>query len=246
MLLALVIVSPVEGQQETRARPIVSGRLIDDGSRLPVAQGAIHLLKSDHTLLSTVLTDTLGRFRIVAPGPGPYRLRAERLGYRTATSDPLHFELGDTLAVDFLVSPSAVLLSPIVVTGSARTTEARYAALGMGDFYRRMMRFERGGKGVYMTRDSLARHEGRGASTSRVLSIVPGVQSLASGNITMRDDCTPRFFLDGAPYTLLGASLDLMLPLEMLEAIEVYVGSAVPGEFFGGNCGAVVFWTRRT
>jgi hypothetical protein len=39
--------------------------------------------------------------------------------------------------------------------------------------------------------------------------------------------------------------MDAILPTMDLEAVEVYPGVSVPGQFASNGCGAIVVWTRR-
>jgi hypothetical protein len=245
MSLVMATGGVAERQQQTPAGPLINGRLVDNETRKSIAQGAIQLLLDDTVLVETVLTDGAGQFRLSPAKAGTFRLRAERLGYQTALSPRLTLQQNDTLGVDFHLSAKAILLSPIIVKTSARPHLAQYEAIGMGDFYRRMMRWERGGSGTFMTRALISSYE-NGGSTSRMLTRANGVNLDGTGAIMMRDRCSPRYYLNGVPYTIMGGTLDTLFPPEMLEAVEVYVGSAVPGDFFGGNCGVIALWTRRT
>ena len=109
-----------------------------------------------------------------------------------------------------------------------------------------MRQRERAGTGTFLTRDSLARFETTGAGTAGMLGQFRGVRYEGSGRVTMRDGCTPRYYVNGAPFTpMAGMTIEQFPPAE-LEAVEIYVGTSVPAEFFGGGCGVVVLWTRRT
>jgi hypothetical protein len=233
-------------QDADATQAVIDGRLLDDRTRAPLGTGSIQLLRTDSSVVVTVFADSAGAFRIAIDAAGTYRLRAERLGYETATSGPIALTRGETIALDFLLSATAVLLDPIVVTATRREPASHYASLGMQEFYRRMRQRERAGTGTFLTRDSLARFETTGAGTAGMLGQSHGVQYAGSGRVTMRDGCTPRYYVNGAPFTPMpGMTIEMYPPAE-LEAVEIYVGTAVPGEFFGGNCGVVVLWTRRT
>ena len=63
--------------------------------------------------------------------------------------------------------------------------------------------------------------------------------------------CSPKFFVDGFPWSELGASaqadLDQQLTATTIDGIEVYLpGHPVPKRFDAapGSCGSVVIWTR--
>jgi hypothetical protein len=124
-----------------------------------------------------------------------------------------------------------------------RTLAPYYAARGMDDFYRRMMTMERAISGQFMTRDSIAQWEG--STTTHMLMQFRGIDVRSASQILMRN-CRPRIYADGIEYELMpGDRIEDVFPPHMLEAVEVYVGQNVPGEFFGRSCGVIVFWRRR-
>jgi hypothetical protein len=249
-LIAFAAALPAAAQQRQQTADtltvIVDGRLIDDTQKVPVAGATVQLLRRDSSVLVSVVSDTAGRFRLATMTAGPYRLRAERLGYETAVTAVLDWEPGTRLAVDFLLSVNAVVLDPIVVNSVSLAPAVHYRAVGMDDFYRRMVNWSRGNQGIFLTRDSLARYEA-GHTITSVLGRFPGVNYAGPGRLMMRGGCTPRYFVNGAPFTPMpGSSIDEMFAPEALEAVEIYTGSAVPGDFFGRGCGVIAFWTRRS
>jgi hypothetical protein len=240
----LIALAPDEAaaQEGRTIEQVILGRLIDDATRAPVANGTIRLLRADSSVVVSVVSDTAGRFRIATRNVGVHRLQAEHVGYRTAVSPPLQLALRDTLRLDFHVLVNATLLSPIIVRAE-RTLAPYYAARGMDDFYRRMMTMERALSGQFMTRDDLEKWEN--STTTHMLMEFRGVDVRSARDIRMRN-CAPRIYADGVEHQLLpGETLEQAFPPHMLEAVEVYVGNSVPGEFFGRSCGVIVFWRRR-
>jgi Carboxypeptidase regulatory-like domain len=57
------------------------GTLVDGESRRPIASTFVLLLARDGREVDRTLTDSAGHFAVMAPEPGMYRLRAERMGY---------------------------------------------------------------------------------------------------------------------------------------------------------------------
>jgi len=45
--------------------------------------------------------------------------------------------------------------------------------------------------------------------------------------------------------TIRGTSVDDILSVHDVEAMEVYRGGLIPGRFSSANCGAIVVWTRH-
>jgi hypothetical protein len=102
---------------------------------------------------------------------------------------------------------------------------------------------ERALSGQFLTRDSIARWDN--STATDMLTNLRGIETRGAGSIWMRN-CRPRIFADGLEYQLMqGETIDGAFPPHLLEAVEVYVGQNVPGEFFGRACGVIVFWRRR-
>ena len=78
-----------------------------------------------------------------------------------------------------------------------------------------------------------------GSSTSRLPPAPQGTTQMDVKN------CPAAFLLDGLAIDA-GASVDLELRPELLEAIEVYSPAQVPIEYAGrySECGVVLIWTR--
>lgn len=250
---------------------LIQGTLLDHESGDAIPQGVVSLSKAFRTegggaeLVEEVLSDDWGRFSFITPLPGTYRLKGERIGYRTSESSNLHMMPGDTVVLDLYMSVEAIVLDPISVRASARPWSDRYPLLGMESFFHRQSRFGESGSGAFLTRDSLAAFEGR-METSRMLLIsVSSVRALNDGGgVILPHGCNPRYYVNdmevvrgdpvhepmmGAdPSTPLSQGLDLerMFPPETLEAVEVYVSPTIPAEFSNGYpCGVIAFWTRR-
>jgi hypothetical protein len=116
---------------------VIRGKLIEDGSDRHIADGTIHLLDASGTTVDLTVTDPVGAFRLVAPGPGRYRLEGTRIGYATAVTREIDLEKGDTVEVTFRLSPKGIPLDPITVRASngkerGRDAFARRCALGKG------------------------------------------------------------------------------------------------------------------
>jgi hypothetical protein len=237
LVLALLLAARVSAAQSIR------GNLVDAETGKPVEAGSVLLLERDSTRLAAeaVRTDSAGGFLLTAAKPGPYRLRAERLGYRSSVSPPLVLTEGDTLDVEFRLSTQVVMLKPIVVRG-------RKHPVFLSAFYQRA---EKGGFGKYVMREQIERQNPR--VTTDILRRIPGILLHPSrtgiGNaISVRGGCSPTIWVDGVRVRLFDQTVDeIVLPGE-LEGIEVYRGGAdLPVEYGGvtGGCAAIVFWTRR-
>ncbi len=125
------------------AAQVVRGVVVDDENLTPVTGASVRLVVED-ALGAGTETDAQGGFLLALPGEGEYRLEVARLGYRTARSQLIRVPSGDTVSVEFRVSPDAILLDPITVTG--------YSRRGRQAFERRRAD---GGRGIFLTPDRI-------------------------------------------------------------------------------------------
>jgi len=225
--------------------------VVERGTNNIVASGTIILF--DEPGNEVARTQVLrGHFIVTAPTTGRHRLRFDGIGYRT-TYTPL-FDLGAStrLAVTVQVRlQTPVALDTVDVAGAP--VPARLA-----EFYQR----RRAGFG-----SSMAREEFEPFSPARVsdvtrrmrgFTIVPNPQYLRRGDtrrylffnsrLGAGVNCPPLLFVDGVPVgTAATFDFDGSLPIEQLDALEMYNGSAnIPIRFHlaGADCGVIAMWTR--
>lgn len=112
VLLACCAVAPALAAQAVR------GTLREETSNQPIEGGLAQLLDSSRVVASAV-SDAQGRFHLVAPAAGPYRLRALRIGYRPWTSDRFTLAPGEERALALVVPAVAVVLDEIVASAAS-------------------------------------------------------------------------------------------------------------------------------
>lgn len=98
----------------------VHGSLREQGDGRPIGGAVVVLLDAAGTQLSGTLTDEAGRFLLGAPAPGAFRLRAERIGFRSVFSPSLSLSAGDTLEHDLVAPAEAIRLEGVAVGGERR------------------------------------------------------------------------------------------------------------------------------
>ena len=218
---------------------VVHGRVVESAADAPVATAAVRLL-ADSVEVDAAFTDSTGSFTVQAADAGSFRLSADRLGYRAATSRPFALRDGDTLRVLFRLAPDTVLLQPLQVVSRRRLTQR------LRDFYARVDR----GPGRFVTREELERRHP--VNTTDLFFNIPGIRVVPSrrgaGNgVRGRGGCVPVVFIDGMRVVNGADEVDMWIPPMDLEGIEVYHGPETPVEYTGPGgaaCGAVLFWTR--
>jgi hypothetical protein len=122
----------------------VGGRVVEEGTLEPVPYAGVTLVDSADAVIASTVADSLGSF-FVRARPGHYRLRADRIGFATATSESIELRENEPLIVELRLSARGVPLEPLIV-------RARGIDRGEDAFKRRREL----GEGVFLTQDSIA------------------------------------------------------------------------------------------
>lgn len=219
------------------SRPgILVGRVIDAGSRRPVANAEVELLEREGT---RTLTNPAGYFSFGTQPWGVYRVSVRALGYEDRTA-PVRIQGGVAEAVEIAVSTE-----PIPIAGVEVTVQGHMGRHNLDEMVRRM----RLGFGSFVTRDRIERRP-----SARVLDLLretPGLSVRFSGATPVFEvrgrSCSPDVYVDGVLWPF-GVDYAVDLPASEIEAIEVYKGFAeVPGIFWRlrtAPCAVIVVWTR--
>jgi hypothetical protein len=110
---ATVLAQSLEGQ-------VVRGVARDADTDRLIESGVVTLLDESGAGIRAVLTDSLGRFAVLAPAAGAYRVRFERLGYTPITTDRFTLKAGETTSRSLKPTAISVSLAEIVVTDRPR------------------------------------------------------------------------------------------------------------------------------
>ena len=112
LLFAAFCAAPAAAQQ-------IEGILVEEGGA-PIPGAVVQLLDANGSQNNATLTDPGGRFVLQASAPGSYRLKAERIGYATATSPLLTVAAGEVVEHRLVAPTEAISLSGISVKGDRR------------------------------------------------------------------------------------------------------------------------------
>jgi hypothetical protein len=247
---------------------VVRGRVVDHETTQPIRVAALELLDDRDKVLVRATADSTGAFRLRAWTAGKYRLRVASLGYESVTSELYELAGGSDLVLTIQLAPRAVPVQPITVVARSVTPLKEIALRG---YYDRRDYGRRIGIGRFLDRAEIVQ---RGTKLTDVLRTVPGLRIIRdpSGCVFIATTsnpggtnpstpnvgdttnckrsmtvCPASVYLDGLNLTPDRVSIDQLVPLDWLEAIEVYRRAAeMPAEFLGsGACGVVAIWTRR-
>lgn len=244
LLLALVPVPAVAQALTGRAFDAVTGEA--------VAGVEVAVLTGDGAPVGLAVTDSVGAFHTAIAEAGRYRLVAEAAGYEPVAVDSVAIGAGEDVRVELLLGPR-----PFDVEGIRVVARRALGRPELRDFYWRLDRHERTGRGLALGREDLEQY--RGETASRVLAresihvqetIGPGVDRVIVKrrvpSITEAPWCVPAFFLDGLP---VDGQVIRAIPASDLEGLELYRGpSQVPAAYMGRpgatSCGVILAWTR--
>jgi hypothetical protein len=113
LLLACGTTAPLGAQA-------VRGRVVEQGSELPVRGAFITLLDDEGKRQGATLADSLGNFFIRAPGAGRYTLRTHRIGHQTTTTPILELGKGETLSYRIEAPIAPIVLEEVSAAARSR------------------------------------------------------------------------------------------------------------------------------
>lgn len=236
----------------------IRGAVTDRTSGRAIAGGQVLLLTEQRRGAAQATTNDSGRFVLVAPGPGRYRLQFAAPGYRLLITPGFEVRAGE--ALDYLL---AVAPLPPVALDTA-VIEGRPVLRYLAGFYQRRAR----GLGTFVTREEFERYHPLVTTDivrrAQVFDVVANPVRSAGGDYRqvriqsrrgvpygfgpVAGECPPLLFLDG---TLAGNARDVdvddLVAVGAIEAVEFYEGGVqVPAEFAanGANCGVIAIWSR--
>lgn len=221
---------------DPRRPGILVGRIVDAGSRAPLDGVSVRIVELD----VGTLTNERGYFSLGERTFGVYTLRLERLGYAPREIS-IHVTGNLTQNVEIELPQQ-----PIEVEGITVRVAPRRMRQDMEGMIRRMNL----GFGSFLTRETLERRPD--APLVELLREVPGISVFRDGMRAFLEvrgrSCTPDVYMDGLPFPLdPSVGLNEFITQE-LEAIEVFRGTEVPGEFiragFRPPCMVILLWTR--
>ena len=249
----------------------VHGRILDDSTSLPVAAATVTLAAATGRLAATGQSAPDGQFRITAL-PGEYRLRVRRIGYREWVSEAFALQAGQDVEITPRLAPAPVELEPAEVVGQPAGRRPllefeRRREHGLGKFITRV-EFEKSNPrqvtdvllrmpGLRLERNPCYMMEATGPCRNQAIVgadprryiLRPRGGPISFGNAVggTGEGCGVLVYVDGR-YVGDGLRIELdLVPVDQVEAIEVYTGaSQIPTELnrTGSACGVIVIWTR--
>ena len=206
------------------------------------------LLDSMDVAVGFVESDSAGRFSLEVPRAGPYRVRADRLGYADFISEVFSLDTAGPLELVLRMVPEPLEVDGLVVIAEQELRRTELEDVG---FFRR----RDNSPGYFFDVEELERI--RPTFVTDVLRNVPGVRVqrqghgyLVSSLRSYKPICEMKIVLDGyeiVPDSITG--LDFLVSADRVIGIEVYPGAGgigAPVQHRGTDafCGIVMIWTR--
>lgn len=233
LVLGLFASSPAHAQT-------VHGRLLEQGSREPIAHGLVTLLDQTNEEIDRSETDSLGTFVLRSPDPGLFLVRAERLGYRAKTDGILELGEGGEITIDFFLLPEPILLEGLEATGERldpETLRDREYLKSQGFYDREKMGF-----GHFIGPEDIKWHM---FDTWDLFRKIPGLSVSVPPRSAIGSPCV---YLDGIRvHTARDGdwSMEDDIQIEGVVGVEVYTRTK-PLQYGGLDCGSplILVWTK--
>lgn len=224
---------------------VISGRVTDRQTGEAVEAVRVQLLSARGDSLSLGFTDRFGDYRLMAPGPGEYRIRASRVGVGEVVTQPFQLKEAGTEVVDLALTFTAIELDPLLVHQRPFRWWEREKPVSHWEFWERREFYERLGSGRFLSdgeagrfrdlNDLVSLHAPRILRCSgRVALLVDGIRFPEAG-LQIQGG---RMLLDRAD----------LFRMDQVEHVELYAGGLrVPGELVGAGsrCGVIAVWLKR-
>lgn len=224
----------------------VNGVLLERGTDHPIDLALVSLVTVRGDSVVSVLSDEKGRFHLVAPKGGEYRLAAAALGYKpTISAAVLTLPDSTSMTLQFRINPLPIEIAGLTIEMSSSLI--RQPKLVRNGFVDRAQ----AGFGRFITPVDIARsHATRTSDLLAATGRVTTRYALGGDRIIMRGSrgyCTPQVYLDGIQIDLSDTPVDVIAPVIDLQGAEVYRSTAeAPAQYGGGlgGCGVILLWTK--
>ena len=119
-ICSFIVVWSAAFAMEANAQGIITGRVTDAGTGIPITSVQIYIAALDVGTLS----QTNGSYLLLNVPVGTHTLAVQRIGYVTVTLE-VAIAQGATVTENFTLNETALQLDEIVVTGAGQATERR-------------------------------------------------------------------------------------------------------------------------
>jgi outer membrane receptor protein involved in Fe transport len=220
-LLLLLSTFHTQAQTVNRATGKISGKIVDAQTGDPIQYTTIRLFTQDQNKLVTgVIADSKGSFKITNVPDGKYKVVIDFLGYqRIEKSNVVLNKDNRSIAFnDLKLTSSQTTLQGVTITAKKELIENKIDKM------------------VYNTEKDISSLSG---VATDVLKKVPQIAVDIDGNVELQGNSNIRFLIDGKPSVLFGSSITDVLqsiPASQIQNIEIITspGAKYDAEGTGG------------
>ena len=244
--LALAVTTPIiatsaAAQEEQAAAAAVRGQ-VRSVTGEPVVRATVELLAVGGAVVRTARADDAGRFRLTAPGPGRYRVRAVSIGYRARLVD-VDVASASVASLDVVLETAPQGLSTLVTSATRSGQQLGNVPAAVSvisqDVIQATGRRNTNLEEALRTVPGLVIRDQLGGASRVTIAIRGAGSSNAFGVRSI------RLLIDGIPKNNAGGSGQDLANLDMasVQSIEVLRGPA--STLYGNQAGGVVAVTTE-
>lgn len=203
-----------ESLTETAATSI-SGKVIDQETRMPVEYASIAIYSAkDSTLVTGTITDIDGNFKITGLNPGEYYIQVNFVGFEKKETEKISIS-SRRLTVnvgEIGLKPASLELEGVIVAAERSRVECKIDK-----------------RVINVDKDLTA----KGGTAATALENTPSVQVDPQGNVTLRGSSDFIVLIDGKPSVLKGSDALKQIPAAAVKQIEVITNPSAKYESDG-------------
>lgn len=200
-LLLLVAIS-VATTLSAFAQRSITGKIVENDSKEPLAMTTVQLLKQDSTLAAGVLTAENGSFTLKAPADGRYILKVTCVGFKNYISNVTIADGKDAALGTIAMSVDAIMLKGAVAKGHAAKVTVKEDTF------------------VY---NAAAYRTPEGSVVEELVKRLPGAQMDDDGNITINGKEVKKILIEGKEFMTGDTKTALKnLPTSIIDKIKAY------------------------
>ena len=198
MLIAMTLTMSLSAWAQSK----LTGKIIEDDSKEPLAATTVRLLHTDSTMVQGRLTETDGTFTLQVPKDGKYILKVTSVGFKTLTKN-----ITVAGGKDQNLGTMAMKVDAIMLNGATITKQMAKVTLKEDTFVYNA--------GAYRTPE--------GSVVEELVKRLPGAQVSDDGKITINGKEVKKILVDGKEF-MTGDTKTAMknLPTSIVEKVKAY------------------------
>jgi ferric enterobactin receptor len=222
--LILLLLLPVAALSHAQ-KGSVTGRVLDELTQDSLEYSSVAIYKTiDSSLVTGVITNQSGSFKIDGLDPGTYYIRTQFLGYESKQSDNFTLRDGQDLQMGFIMlAPAKQLVEEVTVRGNRINTVNK-----LDKQTYRADQFE----------------SAKGGSAVDVLKNMPSVAVNGLGEITVRGSSGFLVLINGKPVIADAQTALSQIPANMVENVELITAPSAKYDP-DGKAGIINITTRK-